>query len=399
MPEIHETASLYGTSLVSARFSSYFRFVRAPHDDEPGRLPDEWRPPPPAAIRGRGAAENPSNRFERLAYVMEADELEPDEPCPPPPTVYLRDPTRTALARNSSPDVNFDVSLNPYRGCTHGCVYCFARPTHEYLGFSSGLDFETRILVKEDAPELLRKELSAKRWKPQVVGMCGVTDAYQPIERRLGITRRCLQVFAEFRNPVQIITKNALVARDLDVLSELAAHDATSVTLSITTLDSKLHRVMEPRASHPLQRLRAVEALAEAGIPVGVSVAPIIPGLTDHEIPAILAAAREAGAEYAGHLVLRLPRNVKELFTAWLERHFPDRKEKVLNRLRALRGGALDDPRFGARMRGQGVYAAQIDDLFELSRRRAGFETSAEARPPLSSAGFRRPGDAQLALF
>jgi DNA repair photolyase len=276
---------------------------------------------------------------------------------------------------------------------------CYARPTHEYLGFSSGLDFETRILVKESAPELLRKELSAKRWKPQVVGMCGVTDAYQPVERRLGLTRRCLQVFAEFRNPVQIITKNALVVRDIDILSELAAHDATSVCLSITTLDAKLHRVMEPRASHPQQRLRAVEALAKAGIPVGVNVAPIIPGLTDHEIPAILAAAYEAGAQSAGHIVLRLPRNVKELFTAWLERHYPERKDKVLNRLRALRGGELDDPRFGARMKGEGIYADQIHDLFELSRRRAGFEVSAEARPPLSTAAFRRPGDAQLGLF
>jgi DNA repair photolyase len=276
---------------------------------------------------------------------------------------------------------------------------CYARPTHEYLGFSSGLDFETRILVKENAPELLRKELSAKRWKPQAVGMCGVTDAYQPVERRLGLTRRCLQVFAEFRNPVSIITKNALVVRDIDILKELAEHDATVANLSITTLDAKLHRVMEPRASHPEQRLRAIEALAEAGIPVGVSVAPIIPGLTDHEIPAILAGARSAGAQWAGHTVLRLPRNVKELFTSWLERHHPERRDKVLGRLRDLRDGELDDPRFGSRMRGAGIFAEQIHDLFELSRRRAGFPDLEAVRPVLSTAAFRRPGDAQLALF
>ncbi len=361
---------------------------------------------PGAGIRGRGAADNPTNRFERLAYEREPDgdatsleDGDGDGTGPPPPaTVYLRDPSRTILARNDSPDVGFDVSLNPYRGCEHGCAYCYARPTHEYLGFSSGLDFETRILVKEAAPELLRRELAAKRWRPQVVGMCGVTDPYQPIERRLGLTRRCLQVFAEFRNPVQMITKNALIARDADLLAELAAHGAASACVSITTLDPKLHRQMEPRASHPAQRLRAVRALAEAGVPVGVMVAPVVPGLTDHEMPAILAAAREAGAGFAGHIVLRLPRNVKELFASWLERHHPERKDKVLNRLRALRGGALDDPRFGTRMRGTGIYAAQIRDLFELSCRRAGFDEGA-SRPALSTAAFRRPGDAQLALF
>ncbi len=368
------------------------------------------RSPParPPAIRGRGAAENPTNRFERLAYVPEPpqswedrqswEETEESESPKLPLTVYLRDPARTVLASNDSPDINFAASLNPYRGCEHGCSYCYARPTHEYLGFSSGLDFETRILVKEAAPELLRRELSAKRWRPQVVGMCGVTDAYQPIERRLELTRRCLQVFAEFRNPVQVITKNGLVARDRDVLAELAEHDAASVCLSITSLDPKLLRVMEPRASHPVQRLAAVKALAEAGVPVGVMVAPVIPGLTDHEMPAILAAAREAGASYAGHIVLRLPRNVKELFSAWLERHHPDRKDKVLNRLRALRGGRLDDPRFGTRMKGSGVYATQIHDLFDLAYRKAGFDPAA-APPVLSTAAFRTPGDQQLKLF
>jgi DNA repair photolyase len=378
--------------LISTNFRLIFAYViSASPPPDPG---------PAAAIRGRGAAENPTNRFERLAYVPDPDAAgqQDDLAAERPPTVYLRDPARSILATNTSPDVNFAASLNPYRGCEHGCSYCYARPTHEYLGFSSGLDFETRILVKEAAPELLRRELSAKRWRPQIVGMCGVTDAYQPIERRLELTRRCLQVFAEFRNPVQVITKNGLVTRDKDVLSELAQHGAASVSLSITSLDAKLLQVMEPRASHPLQRLRAIEALAHAGIPVGVMVAPVIPGLTDHEMPAILRAARDAGASYAGHTVLRLPRNVKELFSSWLERHHPDRRDKVLNRLRALRGGRLDDARFGTRMKGAGIYAEQIHDLFALAYRKAGFDPAA-ARPELSTAGFRRPGDRQLDLF
>ena len=347
-------------------------------------------------LRGRGASWNPPNRFERL-HLDRDGWTDPDDPTPE--TLLLKDATRSILSYNDAPDVGFDVGINPYRGCSHGCSYCYARPTHEYLGFSAGLDFESRILVKEDAPELLRRELSSKRWKPQVVGMSGVTDPYQPVERRLCITRRCLRVFADFRNPVQIITKNALVVRDVDLLCELAAHDAVSVAISVTTLDPALHRSMEPRASHPEQRLRAIAALAEAGIPVGVMAAPIVPGLTDHELPEILARARAAGAGFAGHIVLRLPRNVKELFSAWLDRHHPERKQKVLNRLRALRGGKLDDPRFGTRMKGSGVYADQIHDLFDLAYRRAGFDPADCARPRLSTAAFRRPGDAQLQLF
>jgi DNA repair photolyase len=325
-----------------------------------------------------------------------AGDPERPERSPSPRTVYLRDPSRTALAHNQSPDVGFDSSLNPYRGCEHGCVYCYARPTHEYLGFSAGLDFETRILVKEDAPELLRRELGSRRWKPEVVGLCGVTDPYQPIERRLQLTRRCLRVFADFRNPVQLVTKNGLVARDVDILAELAEHEAVAVNVSVTTLDANLQRLLEPRASHPRERLKAVERLSQLGIPVGVLVAPIIPGLTEHEIPAILSAAAEAGARSAGHIVLRLPHGVKDLFSAWLERHFPDRRDKVLNRVRALRGGRLDDPRFGSRMKGEGVFARQIHDLFELSRRRAGIPREG---PKLSTAAFRRPADAQLKLF
>lgn len=341
---------------------------------------------------GRGAACNPPNRFERLRWVPEPDA--PDDG--PPATIHRSGPSRSALSRNQSPDVPFDVGLNPYRGCEHGCAYCYARPTHEYLGFSAGLDFETQIVVKEDLPELLRAELAAPRWRPQVVGISGVTDAYQPLERRFGLTRRCLEVLAAFRNPVGIITKNALVARDADILGELASFDAASVALSLTTLDSTLHRCMEPRASHPSQRLRAVEALAEAGIPVGVMLAPVIPGLTDHEIPALVAAAAGAGASFAGCLVLRLPHGVKQLFSDWLERHFPERKSKVLGRIRELRGGELDDTRFGTRMRGEGHFARHISDLFALSRRRAGLAAKA---PELSTEHFRDPAAHQLALF
>jgi DNA repair photolyase len=273
---------------------------------------------------------------------------------------------------------------------------CYARPSHEFLGFSAGLDFETRIMVKEDAPELLRRELASRRWKPQVLALSGVTDPYQPVERKLGITRRCLEVLAEFRNPVGVITKNALVARDADLLAELAAHGAASANLSITTLDPELARRLEPRTSHPEKRLAAVAELAARGIPTGVMIAPVIPGLTDHEIPALVAAAAKAGAQRVGMLPLRLPGAVAELFIAWLEEHFPDRKDKVLNRQRAIRGGRLNDPRFGSRMRGEGIFIEQMRALFETACRRHGLD---RARTPLSTAAFRRPGGNQLTLF
>jgi DNA repair photolyase len=345
------------------------------------------------ALKGRGATENPTNRFERIAV-----ERDPEIPGPERvETELLRDTSRSIITRNDSPDVSFDFSLNPYRGCEHGCVYCYARPTHEYLGFSAGLDFETRILVKEDAPELLRQELAAKKWAPKVLIMSGVTDPYQPQERKLEITRRCLGVLAEFRNPVAVITKNELVTRDLDHLSELAAHGAAAVSLSITTLDADVARVMEPRASHPRDRLKAVERLAEAGIPVGVMVAPVVPAITDHEIPKILEAAASAGARTAGYVVLRLPGAVAGLFESWLEEHFPDRKDKVLNRIRDLRGGQLYDARFGSRMRGEGLYADQIRATFETFKKRYGLDRS---YPELSTAAFRKPGVAeQLGLF
>ena len=343
-------------------------------------------------MKGRGATWNPQNRFETLAYVRD-EEAPPDDTSPG--TVYLRDPTRTIIATNDSPDVGFEASINPYRGCEHGCIYCFARPFHEFLGFSAGLDFETKILVKEDAPALLREELSAKKWQPKVLVMSGVTDPYQPIERRLGITRGCLEVLAEFRNPVGIITKNHLITRDIDLLAELAAHKAVCVTISITTLDPALVRVMEPRTSTPELRLEAISRLAEAGVPVGVNVAPTIPGLTDHEMPSILAAAKEAGAKWAGIVVLRLPWAVAPLFEKWLEEHFPDRKDKVLNRIRDLRGGKLYDAQWGVRGRGTGIFAEQIRALFDVTCRRVGLN---EERYELSTDAFRKP-TAQAALF
>jgi DNA repair photolyase len=345
------------------------------------------------ALKGRGAIGNPLNRFETL-------EVERDEEAPPPERVgteLLRDTSRSVIAYNDSPDVGFDASVNPYRGCEHGCIYCYARPFHEYLGFSAGLDFESRILVKEEAPELLRRELSAAKWKPQTLAMSGVTDCYQPAERRLEITRRCLAVLAEFRNPVAVITKNELVTRDIDILQELAAHQAAVVMLSITTLDAETARRMEPRASHPRDRLKAIERLAAAGIPVGVNVAPVVPAITDHEMPKILEAAANAGATRAGYTVMRLPGAVAGLFEAWLAEHFPDRKDKVLNRVRELRGGELYDPRFGSRMKGEGLFAEQIRATFQTFKRRYGLDRPS---PELSTASFRVPGRGeQLGLF
>jgi len=329
-------------------------------------------------------------RFERIEVLSE--EAPPERVS----TLFLRDDSRTIVARNESPDVPFEVSINPYRGCEHGCIYCYARPYHEYLGFSAGLDFETRILVKERAPELLQQELASPRWVPQVLGISGVTDPYQPIERKFELTRRCLEVLAAYRNPVALITKNALVTRDLDHLMELARHRAVGVALSITTLDGDLARRLEPRTSHPRDRLSTLQKLTEKGIPCGVSVAPVIPGLTDHEIPRILEAASQHGATWANWLLLRLPGAVEGLFQDWLQQTYPDRASKILNRLRSLRDGRLSDSRFGRRMRGKGVFADQIRELFKSACKRYGLATTG---PELSTAAFRRPGGDQLNIW
>lgn len=350
-------------------------------------------------IVGRGASWSPANRFEKLHVDLTDVDLVDDDPDPQekprPATQYFSDKTKTIIARNQSPDVGFETSINPYRGCEHGCIYCFARPTHEYLGFSAGLDFESRIMVKNDAPRLLEAELSSPKWKPQLLMMSGVTDCYQPVERKLRITRRCLEVIVKFRNPVAILTKNRLVTRDIDILSELARHHAVVVNLSVTSLDPKLQRILEPRTSLPAARLDAVSQLRAAKIPVGVMVAPIIPGINDYEIPAIVAACAKAGAQFAGQVLLRLPWAVAPLFERWLDEHFPKRKAKVLERLRHSRGGErLYDSRWRKRQTGEGIFAEQIATMFDVSCRRAGMGD----RPKLSTAAFRRPTE-QLNLF
>ncbi len=342
----------------------------------------------------RGAGANPPNRFERIVLEPDADWHEDEAPLPR--TQFLKDHSRSLITYNDSPDVGFEASINPYRGCEHGCIYCYARPTHEYLGFSSGLDFETRIMVKTEAPTLLRRELASPRWQPKTIALSGVTDPYQPVERNLKLTRGCLKVLAAFRNPVSIVTKNSLVTRDIDLLRELARHQAALAYISLTTLDTDLRNVMEPRTSPPAARLAAITALARAGVPTGALIAPVIPGLTDHELPRLVKAAADAGAQFAAFTVLRLPHAVAPLFEKWLKDHFPDKADKVLGRIRAVRDGHLNDPRFGKRMRGEGIFADNFHALFTVAARKAGLATAA---PELSVAAFRRPGAEQLSLF
>jgi DNA repair photolyase len=350
------------------------------------------------AIRGRGASWSPANRFETLHVDVNdfdvVDGATDETERPRRPTQYFRDGTKSIITRNTSPDVGFETSLNPYRGCEHGCIYCYARPTHEYLGFSAGLDFESKIMVKMNAPDLLRAELESPRWQPQTLVMSGVTDPYQPVEKKLQITRGCLEVLAKFKNPVAIITKNRLVTRDLDLLCELAKYNAVAVNLSVTSLDPNLQRVLEPRTSSPQARLDAISQLRSAGVPTGVMVAPVIPGLTDHEIPKILEACAKAGAQFAGYTVVRLPWAVAPLFEHWLEEHFPDRKEKVLGRIRQLRGNRLNNSLWHTRMTGEGIFAEQIASLFKVGCGRAGIGE----RPKLSCDSFQRSAT-QLRLF
>lgn len=345
-------------------------------------------------IRGRGASDNPANRFEDKYTDYDLDNKTGEKPSQD--TKLIRDDTKEILSKNDSPDIPFTYGLNPYRGCEHGCIYCYARPTHEFLGFSAGLDFESRIMVKYDAPEKLQARFNSNSWKPEPIALSGVTDPYQPVERKLTITRRCLEVFVEARNPVGIITKNYLISRDLDLLEELARYNAVHVTISVTTLNRDLARIMEPRTSQPARRLQAIEKLAQQGISVGVNVAPIIPGLTDHECPDILRAARDAGATQAGYAIVRLPHGVKDLFQEWLEQHFPDRKEKVLNRIRDIRGGELYDSEFGKRFRGEGEYAKQIKKMFHIQTKKLGLNQQSIS---LSTKHFRRPQNGQMNLF
>jgi len=341
-------------------------------------------------LKGRGSSERPTGRFENFRYEPDPGEITGEK------TQVIFETAKTILAWNDSPDIGFQTSLNPYRGCEHGCAYCYARPTHEYLGYSAGLDFETKLIAKKNAPELLRKELASRSYVPSVIAISGVTDAYQPIERKLELTRRCLEVLAECRNPIAIITKNHLVTRDIDLLRSLAEVNAVTVYISVTSLDAELASKLEPRASRPVRRLAAIRELSEAGIPVGVLMAPVIPGLTEHEISGVLTAAAENGARTAAYVPLRLPFGLDDLFTQWLETHAPLKKDKVLNRVRAMRGGKLNDPNFGSRMRGSGFFAEQMGLLFKAARKKAGL-TDREIN--LSTSAFRAPPGPQLELF
>ena len=350
--------------------------------------------------KGRGAVLNDAGRFERHRHEAVDDgwgALEALLAEPPPRNELLADASRTIIARNTSPDIPFDRSVNPYRGCEHGCVYCYARPSHNYLGYSSGLDFETALFVKHDAAELLREELARPGYVPAPLALGSNTDPYQPIERRLQVTRRILEVLAETRHPVSIVTKSAAVLRDLDLLVPMARDGLASVALSITTLDPELARKLEPRAAAPHRRLSTMRELSAAGVPVALSLAPVIPGLTDHEIERILEAAAGAGARAASRILLRLPYDVKELFEAWLEAHYPDRRSKVLSLVRQCRGGRLNDPDFNSRMRGQGPIAELIRRRFERAAERLGLvRRSLNLRSDL----FVAPGGTpQLGLF
>ncbi|MEM8953618.1 MAG: PA0069 family radical SAM protein [Verrucomicrobiota bacterium] len=353
--------------------------------------------------KGRGAPSSPPNRFESLHIEPDPNAAEdlriadPDAAPRPLKTNVYRDDSQTVISTNNSPDLRIEASLNPYRGCEHGCAYCYARPYHEYLGFNAGIDFESRIIVKENAPELLTHELNHPSWKPKPLVCSGVTDPYQPVERKLEITRRCLEVLAAFRNPVAIITKNHLVTRDADLLGHLAReYEAAAVFISIPSLDTKLSTTLEPRASSPNARLKALETLARAGIPVGVSLAPRIPGLNDHETPAILKAAADHGATSAFYTLVRLPHGVKQLFANWLDRHRPRETNKILDRIRETRHGKLNESRFNSRMRGSGTLAQEIATLFKISAKRYRLHQSL---PPLSTAAFRRHDPRQPELF
>jgi len=352
----------------------------------------------PERLRGRGALSNAVGRYEKQTRVLLDDGWDAEDPLPPLRTEVIVDSTRSIIAHNQSPDISFDQSINPYRGCEHGCIYCFARPSHAWLGMSPGADFESRILVKPNAAELLAKELSAPGYVPRVIAMGTNTDPYQPLERRMRITRQILEVLRDYRHPVAIVTKSPLILRDLDILSDMAAQGLAKAALSVTTLDRRLARVMEPRAGTPPRRLRTIAALARAGVPAGVMFAPAIPALNDHEMEAVLTAARDAGARSAGYVLLRLPLEIKDLFREWLEANAPDRARHVMALVRQMRGGKDYDSRWNTRMKGTGPYAELMGRRFHMAVKRLGLNRPG---PPLSVEKFHRParsGD-QLALF
>ncbi len=349
---------------------------------------------------GRGAQADPPNRFVPVHAERDFEQLElgDDFADRVVKTQFIPDQTRSIVSENDSPDVPFRYSVNPYRGCEHGCVYCYARPTHEYLGFNAGLDFESRILVKERAPELLRDWLARDEWQPEMIAFSGVTDCYQPAERRYELTRRCLQVAAECGQPIGVVTKNALVVRDVDVLQPMATQRTAHVLISITTLDAELARTLEPRTSSPEARLRTIRELSAAGIGTGVMIGPVIPGLNDIEIPTILRAAKEAGAIMASYILLRLPLTVRPVFTDWLAKALPSKHEKIESLIPQCRDGDLSDSQFGSRMRGAGNIAEQIAQTFRVFSQRYQLDRHF---PPLDMSHFRHPipTSGQLRLF
>jgi DNA repair photolyase len=351
------------------------------------------------ALRGRGARSNASGRYERETRVLVDDGWTRDDEEPPAlKTEVLRDSSRTIITRNKSPDISFEQSINPYKGCEHGCVYCFARPTHAYLGLSPGADFESRLFAKPNAAELLARELSAPGYVPKVIAMGTNTDPYQPIERQLKITRAILEVLRDHRHPVGIVTKSPLILRDLDILAPMAEEGLARAALSITTLDRKLARTMEPRAATPGRRIDAIRELARAGVPASVMFAPVIPALNDEELETVLATAAEAGASSAGYVLLRLPLEIKDLFREWLEEKVPGRAKHVMSLIRQMRGGKDYDSQWHTRMKGTGPYAEMIAKRFHMAIRRLGLN---QERKPLSTEKFRRPprtGD-QLCLL
>ena len=330
---------------------------------------------PSVPHKGRGALSNPAGRFQSQTVSAFDDGWEREEESLPRLVTEVRpDPARSIIARNQSPDINFDQSINPYRGCEHGCIYCYARPSHAWLDLSPGLDFETKLFFKKDAAALLERELSRPGYRPSSIALGANTDPYQPIERRLRVTRSILEVLDRCNHPVGIVTKGALIERDLELLASMAKRGLASAIVSVTTLDAGLKRILEPRTSSPHRRLEAVRTLSDAGIPTGVLVAPIIPCINDAEIESILEASREAGAAVAHHTLIRLPHELKTLFREWLDSHFPERADHVMSIIRQCRGGRENDPRFGHRMRGTGVYAQLIARRFATARRRCGFE-------------------------
>jgi len=346
-----------------------------------------------ATIKGRGAADNPQGRFETLARSHEPEAESPSRPQ----TVVTLQQARSIIARNESPDIPFTQSINPYQGCEHGCIYCYARPSHAYLGLSPGLDFETRLFAKENAAELLRKELSRPDYCCELIALGANTDPYQPIERKHRITRDILEVLWEFRNPVGIVTKGSLIERDLDLLEPMAREGLVQVFISIGSLDGEIARTLEPRAAAPYRRVETVRRLSERGVPCGTLVAPIIPFLNDKDMEAVLEAVSEAGARMAGYTLLRLPWEVKDLFKDWLERNYPLKAKHVMARIRDMRGGRDNDPQFGSRMKGEGEYAELLRKRFELACKRLGL--NAGGRNRLDTVKFRPPEPKQGALF